>query len=198
VIARRELLDGSRKEAISRRYGMSRWSNVIARVSLVVSITAVWTVLSASGLCAEEKSDTLIKQIHGAWSLASIYNEQDGKKVEQFGPNPRGFLSFTGGGRFSMILMSASLPKFASNNRMKGTSVENQAVVQGSVAYYGTYKVMNETQHTLSLHIEGSTFPNWDGADQTRSITVTGDGIKIVTPTATIGGTNYSVWKRFK
>jgi hypothetical protein len=93
--------------------------------------------------------------------------------------------------------MRASLPKFASNNRAKGTAEAHQAVVQGSIAYFGKYTV-DEKGQTLNLFIEGSTFPNWDGENQKRSLTLIGDELKITNPTASVGGTNYQVWKRAK
>jgi hypothetical protein len=102
-------------------------------------------------------------------------------------------------GRFSLIMMRASLPKFASNNRVKGTAKENQAVVQGSNAYFGTYTVLNNKEQSITLHMEGGTFPNWDGQDQKRPMTVEGDELKLVNPTPSLGGgTNYMIWKRAK
>jgi len=147
---------------------------------------------------AQEKGGSIAQQLQGSWSLVSIYNELDGKKTDQFGLNPRGSLIFTPDGRFSLIIMRVALPKFASNNRVKGTAEENQAVVQGSVAYFGTYKVVNEKDRIVGLHFEGSTFPNWDDQDQTRIINIVGDEMRSTNPTATIGGTNFSVWKRIK
>ena len=63
----------------------------------------------------------MAQQIQGSWILVSIYNEQDGKKIEPFGSQPRGSMTITPDGRFSYILLRASLPKIAANNRMKGT-----------------------------------------------------------------------------
>jgi len=41
-----------------------------------------------------------------------------------------------------MLMTSRSdLPKFASNNRNDGTSDEYKAIVQGSIAHFGTYTV---------------------------------------------------------
>lgn len=133
----------------------------------------------------------------GNWVLESVVVEQDGKKSEPFGPNPRGSLMLAPDGRFSVILLRASLPKFAVNNRVKGTAEENQAVVQGSIAYFGRY-TSSEADKTLNLHIDGSTFPNWDGDEQKRVVTVSGDELKIINPSAAVGGTAYSVWKRAK
>lgn len=164
----------------------------------VVKVLLVVAVLFGGMLsvASEVKCASLAQQIQGSWILVSMYNEQDGKKVEQFGSNPRGSLILTPDGRFSSILMRASLPKFASNSRVKGTVEENQAVVQGSATTFGTYTVASDKEQTVNLHIEGSTFPNWDGQDQKRLMTVNGDELKVTSTTATIGGTNYSVYRR--
>ena len=41
-------------------------------------------------------------------------------------------------GHCMLILQRATLPRFASDNRMSGTAVGNKTVVQGSIAYFGT------------------------------------------------------------
>jgi hypothetical protein len=79
---------------------------------------------------------------------------------------------------------------------MKGTTEDNQAIVQGSVAYFGSYKIASEKEETVKLSIEGSTFPNWDGEDQTRIMHVIGNQMELTNPTSTVGGKNYIVWKR--
>jgi len=145
---------------------------------------------------AQEKGGSLAGQIQGSWALVSMQNEQDGKRTDVFGPNPKGSLMLAPDGRFSIILMSATLPKFAVNNRRKGTAEENQAVVQGSVAFFGSYSVANEKENTVQLNIEGSTFPNWTGEVQKRIMVVKGDEMNFTTPAAAIGGTNYLVFKR--
>ena len=87
---------------------------------LVIAVLSGGMLSGASDVWAQEKGSTLAKQIQGSWTLVSIYNEQDGKKIEPFGYKPRGSLILTPNGRFSIILMRASLPKFAANNRMTG------------------------------------------------------------------------------
>jgi hypothetical protein len=103
---------------------------------------------------------------------------------------------FDGDGRFAAQLMGSGLPKFASNNRLEGTPEENKAIVQGSICYFGTYSV-SEADHTLNYHIESSSFPNFNGADQKRSFTLKGDEMEYTGPTST-GGTSHVVWKRAK
>ena len=50
------------------------------------------------------------------------------------------------------------------------------------------YTVASDKEQTVNLHIEGSTFPNWDGQDQKRVWTVKGDELKVTNPTASVGG----------
>ena len=100
-------------------------------------------------------------------------------------------------GRFSTILLRPDLPKFASNNAITGTADENKAVVQGSTAYYGTWSA-NEKDHTIKYHVDGSTYPNWDGQDRQATVSFSGDEVKLCATGAQIGGTVCSVWKRMK
>jgi len=175
-----------------------KWSiKEVASVLFVVAVLVAGTLSGASKVYAGEKG---AGSAQGSWILVELYNETDGKRMEPFGPNPRGSMLLTPDGRFSMILMRTSLPKFASNVRTKGTVEENQAVVQGSVAAFGTYTVTGDKEQILNLHMEGSTYPNWDGQDQKRPVTVTGDDMKVINPAPSIGGggKNTQVWKRAK
>jgi hypothetical protein len=138
------------------------------------------------------------KSLAGSWTLVSADNiEASGKRTPTFGPNPRGSLIFTSNGRYSINIARTSLPKFASDNRIKGTAEENQAVVTGSIAHFGKYTV-EEKDKAFTFHIETSTFPNWDGTTQKRPFTVSGDELKYGVAAASGGGRVELVWKRIK
>jgi hypothetical protein len=152
----------------------------------------------SEGSLAQPESRSLKEEIVGTWSAVSQYVDQDGKKLEPFGTNPKGMVIYDSKGRFILVLQRASLPNFASNNRMTGTAEENKAVVQGSIAYFGRYSV-NESERTINLHYDGSTYPNWDGEDQTRLISITGDQLSISSPVSAVGGgTVHLVLRRVK
>jgi hypothetical protein len=88
------------------------------------------------------------------------------------------------------------LPKFASNNRMQGTAEENKAIVQGSIAYFGTYSVVDKV---IIEKVEGSTWPSWIGTDQKRTITsLTGDDMTLANAANSVGGTGETTYKRVK
>jgi hypothetical protein len=146
----------------------------------------------------EVAAQTTAKNLVGTWTLVSVTLEQDGKKSDLFGPNPRGQVTFGPNGRMSFIITRSDIPKFASNNRQAGTPEENKAVVQGSIAYFGRYSVSNRAK-TFTVHIEGTTFPNWIGTDQKRPFTISGGELKWTTPITSLGsGTALDVWKRAK
>jgi hypothetical protein len=90
----------------------------------------------------------------GTWTLVS---------ADVFGPSPKGALMFDANGHVSAHLMRSDIPKYASNNRAQGTPEEYKATVHGGITYFGTYS-LNGTD--LLFHIEGSSFPNWNGTDQ--------------------------------
>jgi hypothetical protein len=138
-------------------------------------------------------------------SLAGTYagvsfsqTDAAGNTTQIFGDDPRAMMVLTTDGRYSIIVMRASLPKFASNSRLKGTAEENKAVVDGSIAHFGRYTI-DENDKSITFHVESSTFPNWDGAPQKRPFTVKGDEFTYRVPTASTGsGSAQVTWKRMK
>jgi hypothetical protein len=94
-------------------------------------------ILSSEEAVAQTAANDLV----GTWTLVSITIERDGTKTDYYGPNPQGQLMYDSNGRISLIITRSDLPKFASNNREAGTPEENKAIVQGSLAYFGTYMV---------------------------------------------------------
>ncbi|HEY5067721.1 MAG TPA: lipocalin-like domain-containing protein [Xanthobacteraceae bacterium] len=137
------------------------------------------------------------QQIVGTWTLTSIrYRRLDGFMVEPFGPNAKGMLVFDGT-HFATQVMAANLPKFASDNRMVGTQQEYEAISHGVVAYFGTYTV-NEANRIVTLHIQRSSFPNWEGTDQQRKFEFEGDQLQYgaASTTANPAEAAQLVWKR--
>ena len=152
----------------------------------------------ATGFSTPAFSQTTPKELVGTRTLVSITLEYDGKKIDFFGANPQGQLTFDPNGRFSVVITRSDVPKFASNSRDAGTSEENKTAVEGSIAYFGTYSV-GEADTVIRYHIDGSTYPNWQGTDQERLFKLSGDELTLTTPTTSIGaGTAYSVWKIMK
>ena len=135
------------------------------------------------------------KEIAGTYTLVSFTNQQADKTTDTYGPNPKGVMMLDANGRYVVVLMRPDLPRFASNNRSTGTPAENASVVQGSISTFGTYSVGGQD---LAIKIEQSTFPNWVGTDQKRTITITGDEMKWTNQAGSGGGVVELVFKRAK
>jgi hypothetical protein len=120
------------------------------------------------GEAAAQKS--LGEQIVGTWDfVVAEITAADGKKSYPFGETPKGVLIFTPDGRFSQIHVASDVPKIASGNRLTGTAEENAAIMRRSLALFGSYTV-DEEKRTVTFNIVSSTFPNWQGEAQTRTI----------------------------
>ena len=152
----------------------------------------------ATGFITPAFTQTIPKELVGTWTMVSITLEKDGKKIDLFGPNPQGRLIRDADGHVSYMVTRADLPKFASNNRAAGTAEENKAAVQGSIFFFGRSSV-NETDKTITTHIEVCSFPNWIGTDRKSTYTINGDEYDTTSPGSSVGeGTVYIVWKRAK
>lgn len=150
------------------------------------------SILSAGEVVAQTTKD-----LAGTWILVSNVTEQGGNKAHTFGPNPKGILTVDANGRYVLAVVRADLPKVSSNNRTTATPEENKAIVGGSITHFGTLSV-NAADKTIIFKIETATFPNWDGTEQKRAFTITGDELKYSIPTQSAGGTGTVVWKRAK
>ena len=134
----------------------------------------------------------------GTWTnISNISIRQDGTKVPLFGPKGTGMAIFESNGRYMIINVNPDVPKFVSNSRVQGTSAENKAAVEGSIAHYGTY-TFDPASKVINLKIEGSSYPNWAVTNQKRTIiSFAGDDLKW-SVAASAGGTAEVAWKRVK
>ncbi|MBN3786178.1 lipocalin-like domain-containing protein [Burkholderia sp. Ac-20353] len=129
------------------------------------------------------------KSVAGTYTLVSN---------SQYGDNARGQLILSPDGHYSIILASATLPKIASNSRIKGTAEENKAIVDGSIAHFGKYTVDADDKN-ITFNVEVSTFPNYDGRTFKRALKVSGDQLTYTNNTPSSGGEPHDVvWKRVK
>ena len=152
----------------------------IVGLSLATGLMVAFAAANAVALNARE--------IVGTWTPVSN---------PPYGDNPKGIVMFDAHGHFAIELFRADVPKYASSLRTEGTPEEYEATVEGSLAYFGTYKVRGTD---LLLHVESSTFPNWNGADQRRTnLTIKGDKLMWTQPAPSGGGgPAATVWQRLK
>jgi hypothetical protein len=168
---------------------MTRW--ITARYSAAGLALLLWVGIASSTGSAYGQTS---KDIAGTYTLVSFTNQQGDTKTDTYGPNPKGVMMLDANGRYVVVLMRPDLPKFASNNRNAGTAEEYKAVALGSFTHFGTYNVADSH---ITFRLEHTTFPNWDGQEQRRALTVTGDELKYAVASSA-GGTSTLVWKRSK
>jgi Lipocalin-like domain len=90
--------------------------------------------------------------------------------------------------------MRSDRPKFSSNNRLQGTPDDYKLMGHGTIATFGKYTV-DEEKKAFRVRFEGSTFPNNEGSEQVRPVTISGDELRIQNPASTIGGTTELVYR---
>ena len=137
----------------------------------LTTIAAGLLALSLSAAAAvAQPAKSLKDQIVGTWNfVVAEVTAPDGKKSFPFGETPKGILIFTADGRFAQIHVAGDVPKFTSGNRLTGTAEEYAAINRRSLSVFGTYTV-DEEKKTVTYKIISSTFPNWEGEAQTRTI----------------------------
>ena len=137
--------------------------------TIAVALLAL-TLSSTATAAAAQSAKNLKDQIVGTWNfVVAEVTAPDGKKSFPFGETPKGILIFTPDGRFAQIHVASDAPKIASNNRMTGTPEEYAAIMRRSLSVFGTWTV-DETNKTVTYNIVSSSFPNWEGEAQTRTI----------------------------
>jgi Lipocalin-like domain len=141
---------------------------------------------------------SLTEELLGTWTLVSHESVlPDGSKFPRYGANPKGVAFFDARGHFILTAMRSDRAKYASGHPAQGTAEENKATAQGTMTYFGTYSV-SEPDRTIAIHIEASSFPNWNGADQTRIFSITGDLLTLTVRVLATGESVSVVWKRAK
>jgi len=158
----------------------------------VLAMIALGLALLPSGAVGQQRS--MKEQLVGIWSLVAFeLVRPDGSKQSTFGANPKGIAFFDARGHYIITVMRSDRPKYAINNFTEGTAEENKATAQGIMTYFGSYSV-SEADRSIAIHIDASSFPNWNGADQKRIVAIAGDELKLIAPVAF--GTAEVVWKR--
>lgn len=169
-------------------------------MKLTTAAAAMLALALSAGAAAAQPAKGLKDQIVGTWNfVVAEVTAPDGKKSFPFGETPKGILIFTADGRFAQIHVASDVPKIASNNRLTGTSEEYAAIMRRSLSVFGSYAV-DEDKKTVTYSIVSSSYPNWEGEAQTRTIDkLTGDEFVNTNPGVAGGrGSASNLYKRVK
>lgn len=137
---------------------------------------------------------SLSEQLVGSWTVVSHESVRpDGGRVPAYGDRPNGIAMFDAGGHFIISVMRADRTGYATAHPAMGTADENRTTARGTMTYFGTYTV-REAERTIDIHVEASSFPNWNGTQQTRGFAMDGDELTLTV--AALGGHAEVKWKR--
>ena len=165
--------------------------------ALSAAIALIALVLANASAPAQQ---SLRERLIGTWTfVVAQVSAPDGAKSFPFGETPKGILIFTADGHFAQIHVAGDVPRFASGNRLKGTAEEYQGIMHRSLSVFGTYTI-DEAKQTVTYKIISSTFPNWEGQAQTRTIDkLTADEFVNTNPNVAGGrGSAFNLYKRVK
>jgi hypothetical protein len=127
-------------------------------------------------LSVPAQAQSLRDQLVGAWSLVSC-NPDNQIVRTRCGTNPHGIVIYDASGRYTWIIAARDRPKASAG--ANSPVEELKAIVVGMVAQFGTWSV-NETDKTLTAHIDGALFQNNEGTKgQPTPISVSGDEYRI-------------------
>jgi hypothetical protein len=128
-------------------------------------------VLWMGAIVANAQSPSIV----GTWVLTGADKLlPNGTRISDYGDNPHGLVIFTADGHYSVQIYRADRLKFSSGDKLKGTAKEYKQASLGTSVHFGTYSV-DPVKHTITFHIDRSSFPNQDDTTQIRPYTMNGD-----------------------
>jgi hypothetical protein len=137
------------------------------KIRLFVFLAVFWM----GALAATAQSSSVV----GTWLLTRAEKLlPDGTRTSDYGDNPHGLVIFTGDGHYSVQIYRADRLKFSSGDKLKGTAEEYKEASLSTSVHFGTYSV-DSVQHTITFHIDRSSFPNQDDTTQVRPYEMNGD-----------------------
>ena len=131
---------------------------------------------------AQNQSDGLA----GTWRLvsASAVTEGGGRNDSPFGTNPSGVLTYTPGGRMTVLIANGG-KKALSGDRISAPAEERAQAFATFLAYSGRYSLKGDK---VIHHVEISSVENWVRTDLVRTVTFEAERITLTTPPVSVGG----------
>jgi hypothetical protein len=128
-----------------------------------------WLVVVAQPGFADDRA-----KITGIWKLVSyeVEVQETGQKGPVMGQNPTGYVNFSPEGRVWFVLTGEG-------RQAAKTDQDRAGLLKTLVAYTGKYRVEGDKWITK---VDVAWNPEWIGTEQTRSFTVDGDRLQVVTP----------------
>jgi hypothetical protein len=163
----------------------------------VFSFFGLTLLVAHAAAAAETRSmPANMTSLEGTWVLAfADVAHPDGTRGHDYGDTPKGVLQVDRAGHYAMFIFNRNRPKFAANDKRKGTPDEFREAIMGTSSHYGTVQ-MDPAAQALTFHVEGSTYPNWEGATQVRHYKIDGDVLSYQVAARPNGDIPMTGWRR--
>ena len=126
------------------------------------------------------------RQLVGTWRLITrVVRLEDGTAVQEgLGTTPKGYLIYDPSGHMAVQLLRPDRPTTIACSSSDSTPSDNSPqLLNGYEAYFGTYTI-DETNHTVTHHLEGALAAADVGRNLIRQFQVSGDKLTIVVRTS--------------
>jgi hypothetical protein len=145
-------------------------------------------------LAATAQSSSIV----GTWVLTGAYKIlPDGTRTSDYGDHPHGLVIFTSDGHYSVQIYRAVRLKFSSADKLKGTAEEYKEASLSTSVHFGTYSV-DPVKHTITFHVDRSSFPNQDDTTQVRPYELSGSDLSWKVAARPDGSVPVTVLHRFQ
>lgn len=115
----------------------------------------------------------------GSWELVSFsVRTEDGRVSHPLGEDAEGRLICTPDGRTTVAIWRTDRAPFAASDQQRGTAEEYTAAVQSYIQYLGTFTV-DPAAGTVSVQVDQSVYPNWNGTTQLRYYQLEGNNDRL-------------------
>ncbi len=172
-----------------------RLLTVAGLVSLLIACggTGGPTDTGPAGSAPLEALSASERQLVGTWSLSRIERgNADGDPVSPPVEDRLGYLIYDASGHMGVTLMRPDREPYSTGGP---TADEALALFGSYTSYFGRFSV-DDTQGTVTHHLEGSLDPAGAGADYVRFYTLSDDHLTLQPPPATDGSTVSLTWVR--
>jgi hypothetical protein len=128
------------------------------------------------------------ERLVGTWRLADWARvDADGKRTPPL-PGATGLITYTADGFMFATLTGPDRAPFAGTDPMGGTAEEAHRAMSSGLSYCGRWRMDGDR---LVHNVELSMFPNWVGAEMTRTCRFEGDRAIVTTPPITDNGKTF-------
>jgi hypothetical protein len=142
--------------------------SVRSLMGLVVALLGL-SVFPGTAVCQQKSlKDTIV----GSWIITSVIDRyENGKEKNPWGTGVKGTIVFDGTGRFIQLIIGEAQPAMKTPEPRKPDAL--------TVAYYGSY-TLNEGDKSIAMKVEGATYSDRAGTQQSNTVTMKGDTMTLV------------------